>query len=67
MTITATLKNDDADDTDEEASDDEERIAEQKALREATALRIAKERQPTGRIVGVIKRNWRSCVPSATG
>ena len=56
----ATLKNDDADDTDEEASDDEEARAEQRALREANAKRLAAERQPTGRIVGVIKRNWRS-------
>ncbi|KAI0341128.1 RNB-domain-containing protein [Trametopsis cervina] len=58
----STLKNDDADDTDEEGSDDEETRAEQKALRADAARRVAKERQPTGRIVGIIKRNWRSYV-----
>ncbi|KAI0683293.1 RNB-domain-containing protein [Cytidiella melzeri] len=58
----ATLKNDDADDTDENASDDEETRAEQRALRADAARRVAKERQPTGRIVGIIKRNWKSYV-----
>lgn len=56
----ATLKNDDADDTDEDGSDDEEARAEQRALRADAARRIAQQKQPTGRIVGIIKRNWKS-------
>ncbi|PSS31962.1 hypothetical protein PHLCEN_2v2289 [Hermanssonia centrifuga] len=52
----ATLKNDDADDTDEEV-DDQEDVAERKV---GNAKRVSAERQPTGRIVGIIKRNWRS-------
>ena len=57
----ATLKNDDADESEEEG-DDVETIAEQKVLRSEHSKRVPAERQPTGRIVGVIKRNWRSCV-----
>ena len=60
------MKNDDADDTDEDASDDEESRAERKALRADAARRVAKERQPTGRIVGIIKRNWKSYVAHLT-
>ena len=58
--IIATLKNDDADESEEE-TDDLEAAAERKALRPEQSARAAhSERQPTGRIVGIIKRNWRS-------
>ena len=33
---------------------------EAKALRDKAAEKRVDERQPTGRIVGVIKRNWRA-------
>ncbi|KAI0076851.1 RNB-domain-containing protein [Panus rudis PR-1116 ss-1] len=56
-----TLKNDDASDSEEEG-DDDEAIAEQKLLEAEAAKRRAAERQPTGRVVGIIKRNWRSYV-----
>ncbi|GJE98679.1 RNB-domain-containing protein [Phanerochaete sordida] len=56
-----TLKNDDADESEEEG-DDLEAIREAKALRSERAKQAAAERQPTGRIVGIIKRNWRSYV-----
>ncbi|KAJ3529635.1 hypothetical protein NM688_g7830 [Phlebia brevispora] len=55
----ATLKNDDAEEAEEEEGA-EEVVAERKALQEETQKRQAAERQPTGRIVGIIKRNWRS-------
>lgn len=57
------LKNDDAEDSeDEEHDDDAEAEAERKQLEAESAKRMAAEKQPTGRIVGMIKRNWRSCV-----
>ncbi|EKM52263.1 uncharacterized protein PHACADRAFT_211534 [Phanerochaete carnosa HHB-10118-sp] len=56
-----TLKDDDADESEEEG-DDIEAIREAKVLRAEQAKKAAAERQPTGRIVGVIKRNWRSYV-----
>jgi len=57
----ATLKNDDADNSDDDEGEDNEAIArESKALRAENAAKRANERQPTGRIVGVIKRNWRA-------
>ncbi|KIP12193.1 hypothetical protein PHLGIDRAFT_98579 [Phlebiopsis gigantea 11061_1 CR5-6] len=56
-----TLKNDDAEESEEEG-DDVETIAEQNVLRSEHSKRVASERQPTGRIVGIIKRNWRSYV-----
>ena len=55
----ATLKNDDADDSEEE-TDDDEALAEQKVLQSEAAKRAASSKQPTGRVVGIIKRNWRS-------
>ncbi|GHJ89926.1 hypothetical protein NliqN6_6328 [Naganishia liquefaciens] len=59
------LKNDDADD--EEAEAEEARQAEAKlAAKEAENARglasKPKVKQPTGRVVGVIKRNWRAYV-----
>ncbi|KAF8656486.1 hypothetical protein AX16_002505 [Volvariella volvacea WC 439] len=56
-----TLKNDDAEDSGEE-SDDEVHAKESKAVRKEAASQAPKEKQPTGRIVGIIKRNWRAYV-----
>jgi len=56
----ATLKNDDAEDSGEEGDDNNEAT-----IKEAKAMRLEKrtsEKQPTGRVVGVIKRNWRAYV-----
>ena len=56
--LKATLKNDDAEESDEEG----ERVTvDEKALR-TEPLRPITEKQPTGRIVGIIKRNWRAYV-----
>ena len=54
----ATLKNDDAEESDEEG---ERLTVDEKALRTEPSRPIT-EKQPTGRIVGVIKRNWRAYV-----
>ncbi|THV04768.1 RNB-domain-containing protein [Dendrothele bispora CBS 962.96] len=58
----ATLKNDDAEDSAEEGDENGEDVI----AKESRVLRSAQvpvsERQPTGRIVGVIKRNWRAYV-----
>ena len=57
----AVLKNDDAEDSeDEEHEDDVEAEAERRHLHAESAKKLAAEKQPTGRIVGIIKRNWRS-------
>lgn len=56
----ATLKNDDADNSDDEGEENEAIARESKVLRAENAAKRANERQPTGRIVGVIKRNWRA-------
>ncbi|KAG7440552.1 RNB-domain-containing protein [Guyanagaster necrorhizus] len=52
----ATLKNDDADDSGEE----EEAVVD--AESKAVSTSPSSNKQPTGRIVGVIKRNWRAYV-----
>ncbi|OSD00737.1 RNB-domain-containing protein [Trametes coccinea BRFM310] len=57
----ATLKNDDADDSEEEGEDDEA-LAERKVLQTELAKQSASSKQPTGRVVGIVKRNWRSYV-----
>lgn len=58
--MTATLKNDDAEDSEDEG-DDEAILLERKALqKEENAIKQAAAKQPTGRVVGVIKRNWRA-------
>ena len=58
----ATLKNDDAEDSGEEGDENDDiTTREKKAIISHTTKRTS-ERQPTGRIVGVIKRNWRACV-----
>ncbi|EMD35164.1 hypothetical protein CERSUDRAFT_116633 [Gelatoporia subvermispora B] len=56
-----TLKNDDADDSEEEV-EDEEGITERKVMQSEASIRSLSAKQPTGRIVGIIKRNWRSYV-----
>ncbi|KZP33106.1 RNB-domain-containing protein [Athelia psychrophila] len=58
----ATLKDDDAEASEDEGSDDDITAREAKALRSENAAKRILERQPTGRIVGVIKRNWRAYV-----
>ncbi|KAJ7806157.1 hypothetical protein B0H14DRAFT_2876773 [Mycena olivaceomarginata] len=55
----ATLKNDDADSDEDEENDDVIR-QEAKAVRASEALAQQKEKQPTGRVVGIVKRNWRT-------
>jgi exosome complex exonuclease DIS3/RRP44 len=57
--LKATLKNDDAEESDEEG---ERVIVGEKALRTEPSSRPMTEKQPTGRIVGIIKRNWRAYV-----
>ncbi|OCH84360.1 RNB-domain-containing protein [Obba rivulosa] len=56
-----TLKNDDADDSEEELEDDKD-ITERKVLQSEASIRPPSAKQPTGRIVGIVKRNWRSYV-----
>ncbi|KAI0303388.1 RNB-domain-containing protein [Multifurca ochricompacta] len=55
----STLKNDDADESDEEG---ERIVIEEKAPRPEGLSRPISEKQPTGRVVGIIKRNWRAYV-----
>jgi exosome complex exonuclease DIS3/RRP44 len=55
----AALKNDDAEDSgDEGEGEGNETVAREKNLLELE--KRSSEKQPTGRIVGVIKRNWRA-------
>ncbi|KAH9967857.1 RNB-domain-containing protein [Russula dissimulans] len=54
-----TLKNDDAEESDEEG---ERVIVDEKTLRTEVSSRAITEKQPTGRVVGIIKRNWRAYV-----
>ncbi|KAJ7618363.1 RNB-domain-containing protein [Mycena rosella] len=58
----ATLKNDDAADSDEEEENDDVMRQEAKAVRASEAMVAQREKQPTGRVVGIIKRNWRPVV-----
>lgn len=58
------LRNDDADDSEEEseegrAANEEARIAKRLHRDETEA---GKEKLPTGRVVGIVKRNWRTYV-----
>ena len=58
----AALKNDDAEDSEDEG-EDEMRVQEKKALQEErTAVPTSSSKQPTGRVVGIVKRNWRAYV-----
>ncbi|KIK69027.1 hypothetical protein GYMLUDRAFT_35068 [Collybiopsis luxurians FD-317 M1] len=60
----ATLKNDDAEDSDEENDENGEQVLvkESRALSGNSGQKALSERQPTGRVVGIIKRNWRAYV-----
>ncbi|KAF8324302.1 uncharacterized protein EI90DRAFT_3075766 [Cantharellus anzutake] len=64
----AALKNDDADDSDVESEEGENEaiIKERELLRREAEERLKKKHgdgsQPTGRVVGIIKRNWRPYV-----
>ncbi|KAJ6627006.1 hypothetical protein B0H10DRAFT_2173887 [Mycena sp. CBHHK59/15] len=58
----ATLKNDDAADSDDDEENDDVLRQEAKAVRASEAMAEQKEKQPTGRVVGVVKRNWRPIV-----
>ncbi|KAF9243101.1 hypothetical protein BU15DRAFT_86519 [Melanogaster broomeanus] len=61
----ATLKNDDAKDSGDEDDDETDfhLRAEAKALRSDEQKKVSvAEKQPTGRVVGIIKRNWRAYV-----
>ncbi|KAJ3726993.1 RNB-domain-containing protein [Lentinula raphanica] len=61
----ATLKNDDAEDSGEEGDENgEEVIAKESRVLAVDSIEKhpPSERQPTGRVVGVIKRNWRAYV-----
>jgi exosome complex exonuclease DIS3/RRP44 len=53
----ATLKDDDAEDSEDDM--DEVAVRESKVLQEKSR---SHDKQPTGRVVGVIKRNWRAYV-----
>ena len=60
----ATLKNDDPDQSDEEGGNEVDDVEERLAKREeretkAKVLQSRAERQPTGKVVGIIKRGWR--------
>ncbi|KAH9977177.1 hypothetical protein BGW80DRAFT_1443481 [Lactifluus volemus] len=55
----STLKNDDADDSDEEG---ERVLVNEEVPRPEVPSRAVSEKQPTGRVIGVIKRNWRAYV-----
>ncbi|EPQ56056.1 RNB-domain-containing protein [Gloeophyllum trabeum ATCC 11539] len=57
-----TLKNDDAEDSDEEGEGEEVLEQEKKVIQSEENKRPPSEKQPTGRVVGIIKRNWRAYV-----
>ena len=58
----ATLKNDDAEDSGEGEEENDEVLV--KESRHIQSEKRTSEKQPTARIVGVIKRNWRAYVIS---
>lgn len=58
---TATLKNDDVEDSGDEA-DENDTLVQARESRAVRTVHAPAERQPTGRIVGIIKRNWRAYV-----
>jgi hypothetical protein len=59
----ATLKNDDAEDSGEEGEDENDEVLV-KESRHIQSEKRTSEKQPTARIVGIIKRNWRAYVIS---
>ncbi|KAJ7600823.1 hypothetical protein C8J56DRAFT_1038453 [Mycena floridula] len=56
-----TLKNDDAEESGDEEEGNQDILAKETKL-QVESKRQPSERQPTGRVVGVIKRNWRAYV-----
>ncbi|KAJ3937450.1 MAG: RNB-domain-containing protein [Lentinula lateritia] len=60
----AMQKNDDAEDSGEEGDENDEEVfsKESRVLSGSSNQKPPSERQPTGRIVGIIKRNWRAYV-----
>jgi exosome complex exonuclease DIS3/RRP44 len=56
----ATLKDDDVEEAEEEGEENEVFARESKVVRSEIAKRTVAEKQPTGRVVGIIKRNWRA-------
>ncbi|KAG6808306.1 hypothetical protein H0H92_004576 [Tricholoma furcatifolium] len=56
----STLKNDDAEDSGDEGEDEEDEFSRRE--KQIQVVDRSAEKQPTGRIVGVIKRNWRAYV-----
>ena len=57
----ATLKNDDAEDSGEEGDEEHDEV-HMKEFRHIQSEKRTSEKQPTGRIIGIIKRNWRAYV-----
>jgi exosome complex exonuclease DIS3/RRP44 len=58
----AALKNDDAEDSEDEG-EDEMLVQEKQALQEErVTVQTSSSKQPTGRVVGIVKRNWRAYV-----
>ena len=57
--LVVTLKNDDVEDSDE-GEDNDALIDERRALKREESKTRNAEKQPTGRVVGIIKRNWRA-------
>ncbi|KAL4068784.1 hypothetical protein V8B97DRAFT_1972058 [Scleroderma yunnanense] len=57
----STLKNDDVEESGDEA-DENDTLVQAREKRAIRAGHTPTERQPTGRIVGIIKRNWRAFV-----
>lgn len=57
----ATLKNDDAEDSGEEGEEENDEVLA-KESRHIQSEKRTSEKQPTARIVGIIKRNWRAYV-----
>ena len=66
MQHSATLKNDDAEDSEEDIGgydlEEAKLLRKERHLAQNTASKSPSEKQPTGKVVGVIKRNWRACV-----
>lgn len=58
---TATLKNDDVEESGDEA-DENDTLVQARESRAVRTVHAPAERQPTGRIVGIVKRNWRAYV-----
>lgn len=60
------LKNDDADDEEGDAEEGQQSEARMAEIEKKTAASAAKqnavEKRPTGKVVGIVKRNWRACV-----